>query len=99
MGNPHNDKDDDSTPPGRKTLRERFSNLLARVISAIFIVLIMVILLWWGNLPFLVGIILLVVVGMMELFITLDKHGYKPAFYLAIPAGIALLPVISFCLR
>ncbi len=98
MGESRKDGDDNSTPQEKKTIKERFSDLLARVISAIFIVLIMVILLWWGKLPFLVGIILLVAIGIMELNITLSRHGYQPAIYLALPAGVAL-PLISFFLR
>ena len=79
-------------------LKGKFSNFLARLVSAIFLVLIMVILLWWGDIPFLVGITVVIAVGLWEFYRTIEGHGYSPATFLAVPVGVAL-PVVSFFIK
>lgn len=72
-----------------------FSNFLTRLVSAVFLVLAIVLLLWWGDIPFLVGMTAIIAVGLWEFYNILSKNGYSPATFLAIPVGVAL-PVISF---
>jgi len=79
-------------------LKDKFSNLFKRVVSAVFLVLAVVLLLWWGDLPFLVGMTAVIALGLWEYFSVLEKHGRHTAFFLAAPAGIAL-PVISFFIK
>ncbi len=79
-------------------LKGKFSNFLARLVSAVFLVLIMVILLWWGDIPFLVGITVVIGVGLWEFYRTIEGHGYSPATFLAVPVGVAL-PVVSFFIK
>jgi len=79
----------------KHSLTSRFTNLAVRVVSAVVLVLIIVILLWLGDIPFTVGITLVVLGGLWELYTTFSKHGYKPAMVLSIAAGCAL-PVIAY---
>lgn len=72
-----------------------FSNFLTRLASAVFLVLAMVLLLWWGDIPFLAGMTAIIGVGLWEFYHTLSENGYSPAAFLAIPMGVSL-PVISF---
>jgi phosphatidate cytidylyltransferase len=72
-----------------------FSNFLTRLVSAVFLVLAIVLLLWWGDIPFLVGMTAIIGVGLWEFYNILAKNGYSPAVFLAIPVGVSL-PVISF---
>lgn len=80
------------------SLASRFAGLLTRVVSAVVLVLVVVILLWVGEIPFLVGIALVALGGLWELYSTFSKHGYKPATLLSIAAGCSL-PVIAFFVR
>jgi phosphatidate cytidylyltransferase len=80
------------------SLRGKFSNFLARVVSAVFLVLAIVLLLWWGDIPFLVGMTVIIALGLWEFYRLLGNHGYSPAMFLALPVGIAL-PIVSFFLK
>ncbi len=80
------------------SLTARFGGLAARVVSAVVLVLVMVILLWWGEIPFTVGISFIVVGGLWELYSTFARHRYRPAALLSIAAGCAF-PVIAYFLR
>jgi phosphatidate cytidylyltransferase len=79
-------------------LRSRFSDLLKRVVSAVFLVLAVVLLMWWGDLPFLVGMTVIIIAGLWEYYSVLREHGRPAAAFLALPVGAAL-PVISFFLK
>ncbi len=79
----------------KHSLTSRFTNFAVRVVSAVVLVLIIVILLWLGEIPFTVGITLVVLGGLWELYATFSKHGYKPAMLLSIAAGCAF-PVIAY---
>jgi phosphatidate cytidylyltransferase len=79
----------------RPSLRARFADLAVRVVSAVILVLVMVILLWWGEIPFTVGIALIVASGLWELYSTFRKHGYRPAAVVSVAAGCGL-PVIAY---
>lgn len=76
----------------------RFAGFLTRVVSAVILVLVVVILLWMGEIPFLVGITLVALGGLWELYSTFRKHGYKPAMVLSVVTGCSL-PVIAFFVR
>lgn len=79
-------------------LRGKFSNFLTRLVSAVFLVLAIVILLWWGDIPFLVGMMVIIGVGLWEFYRILTRNGYSPATFLAIPIGVAM-PVVSFFIK
>ncbi len=79
-------------------LRSKFSDLLKRVVSAVFLVLSVVLLMWWGDLPFLAGMTLIIVLGLWEYCTVLREHGRPAAAFLALPVG-ASIPVVSFFLR
>ncbi len=83
---------------GKASLAARFRGLAARVVSAVVLVLVMVILLWWGEIPFTVGVALIVLGGLWELYSTFSRHRYRPAALLSIAAGCAF-PVIAYFLR
>jgi phosphatidate cytidylyltransferase len=78
--------------------KSRFGNVTAKVLSAIILVLIIVILLWAGEIPFTVGITLLAGGGLVEFYGTYRKHGYHPNIYLGIAAGCSF-PVIAYFLK
>jgi phosphatidate cytidylyltransferase len=79
----------------KPSLASRFTNFAVRVVSAVILVLIIVILLWLGDIPFTVGITLVALGGLWELYSTFSKHGYKPAMVLSIAAGCSF-PVIAY---
>ncbi len=80
------------------SLRGKFSNFLARFVSAVFLVLAIVLLLWWGDVPFLVGMTIIIAIGLWEFYRILAHHGYSPATFLALPVGVAL-PIVSFFIK
>ncbi len=75
---------------------------LAKVLSAIIVVLVIVILLWSGHwtrdVPFMVGMTLIAAGGLWEFYSTYRKHGYHPNIYLGIAGGCAF-PVIAYFLK
>lgn len=79
----------------RPSLRARFADLAVRVVSAVILVLVMVVLLWWGEIPFTVGIALIVAGGLWELYSTFARHGYRPAAAVSLVAGCGL-PVVAY---
>ncbi|MDY6795920.1 MAG: phosphatidate cytidylyltransferase [Actinomycetota bacterium] len=83
---------------GRHSLASRFTDLAARVVSAIILVAVIVILLWWGDIPFTVGITLIVLGGLWEFYSTFAKQGYRPAMLLSIAAGCAF-PIMAYFMR
>lgn len=83
---------------GKSTLGSRFSDLLVRVISAVVLVAVVVALLWWGEIPFTVGITAVVVGGLWELFSTYRRHGRYPFTFVSLAAGAAF-PVVAYFLR
>ena len=83
---------------GRASLAARFRGLAARVVSGVVLVLVIVILLWWGEIPFTVGISLIALGGLWELYSTFSDHRYRPAMLLSIAAGCAF-PVIAYFVR
>jgi phosphatidate cytidylyltransferase len=76
----------------------RFGNLFVRVASAIVLVAIIVALLWWGDIPFTVGITLIVVGGLWELYSTFSRHGYKPAIIISVAAAAAF-PILAYFIK
>lgn len=82
----------------RPSLRARFADLAVRVVSAVILVLVMVILLWWGEVPFTVGVSLIVAGGLWELYSTFTKHGYRPATAVSLAAGCGL-PVVAYFIQ
>jgi phosphatidate cytidylyltransferase len=71
---------------------------VTRVISAVVLVLVVVLLLWCGDIPFTVGITLVALGGLWEMYATFSKHGFKPAFPLSLAAGCSF-PVLAFFAR
>jgi phosphatidate cytidylyltransferase len=92
------EKDEGRGAERTSSLASKFTNFAVRVVSAVILVLIIVILLWLGDIPFTVGIALVVLGGLWEFYSTFSKHGYKPAMALSIVAGCGL-PVIAYFLR
>ena len=76
-------------------LLSRFGDLLIRVASAVVLVAIIVALLWWGNIPFTVGITLIVFGGLWELYSTFSRHDYKPAILISLAAACAF-PILAY---
>ncbi len=89
---------------GKEPLSEREvgGGALAKVLSAIIVVLVIVILLWTGpwakDIPFAVGMTLIAAGGLWEFYSTYRKHGYHPNIYLGIAGGCAF-PVIAYFLK
>jgi len=78
-----------------KRLGRRFSDLLVRVVSAVVLVLVVLILLWWGELPFTIGMVLLSVAGMNEIYRAFHGKGYRPVVIPSLVAG-GSLPLLAY---
>ncbi len=92
------EKDEGREDKEKTGLASRFGGLVTRVVSAVILVLVIVILLWLGDIPFVVGITLVVLGGLWELYSTFSKHGYKPALVLSIATGCAF-PVLAYFMK
>lgn len=92
------DREGSGGEQGRGSLSARFAGLVTRVVSAVVLVLVVAILLWVGEIPFLVGMILITLGGLWELYATFSRHGYRPAAVLSMAVGCAF-PVIAYFVR
>ncbi|MHB8781290.1 MAG: phosphatidate cytidylyltransferase [Candidatus Geothermincolia bacterium] len=88
----------DATHPQAETAEKTSGGVVAKVVSAVVVVGVIVILLWSGEIPFAAGITLITALGLAEFYGTYRKHDYLPNIYLGIPAGCAF-PVIAYFLR
>jgi phosphatidate cytidylyltransferase len=79
-------------------IASRFGNLFVRVVSAVVLVAIIVALLWFGDIPFTVGITLIVFGGLWELYSTFSRHGYRPAFFISLAAACAF-PILAYFIK
>ncbi len=89
------EKKDDAAQKAKSWLASRFGDFLIRIASAVVLVAIIVALLWWGNIPFTIGIALIVFGGLWELYSTFSRHGYKPAFLISLAAA-ATFPILAY---
>lgn len=80
---------------GNSWLASRFGDLFIRVVSAVVLVAIIVALLWWGAIPFTVGITIIIFGGLWELYSTFSRHGFKPAFLLSLATACAF-PILAY---